>query len=97
MGLFSKLFDKSSEKEETMKTEPTGMREHNPMVGTSVAKDPVCGMEVNRKKAPAVFLYLGQTRYFCSSSCQRLFRGNPDKYIKGEGHQMTGHGGHHQM
>lgn len=96
MGLFSNLFGKSSEKEETMNMEPTRMNEHNPTACTSIAKDPVCGMEVNKEKAQAVLFYLGQTRYFCSPSCLRFFRTNPDKYIKGERHEMADHSDGHR-
>lgn len=97
MGLFNRLFGSKTGKEEGMKIEATGLKEHghSSMAGTSMAKDPVCGMEVNKEKAPSVFLYLGQTLYFCSPSCQRLFRGNPDKYIKGTVQRMSAQSSHH--
>jgi len=31
-----------------------------------MAKDPVCGMEVDEKKAPAKSQHIGKTYYFCA-------------------------------
>jgi YHS domain-containing protein len=47
-----------------------------------VAKDPVCGMEVNEKTAKYKTEYLGKTYYFCCSICKEKFEKNPNKYIK---------------
>lgn len=97
MGLLNRIFDRDAGKDKV-----TGVKAqehtHELMPDSSMAIDPVCGMEVNKEKAPAVFLYMGRTLYFCSASCQRLFRGNPYEYIKEEGHEMTSHpGGHHSI
>ncbi len=59
-----------------------------------MAKDPVCGMEGNEKRAPAKFEHGGKTYYFCAPGCKRAFDGNPAKYIKGGGHEMSEHSGH---
>ena len=59
-----------------------------------MAKDPVCGMEVNEKKAAAKSEYAGKPYYFCAPACKKAFDANPAKYIKGEGHKMGGHGCH---
>ncbi len=59
-----------------------------------MAKDPVCGMEVDETKAPAKSEHMGKTYYFCAPGCKKAFDENPAKYIKGEGHEMAGHGGH---
>ncbi len=48
-----------------------------------MAKDLVCGMEVDEKKAPAKSEYMGRTYYFCAPGCKRAFDANPAKYIKG--------------
>jgi YHS domain-containing protein len=61
---------------------------------TKMAKDPVCGMEVDEKSAPARSEYLGKTYYFCAPACKKAFDEDPAKYIGGEGHEMAGHGGH---
>ncbi|OGC01044.1 YHS domain-containing protein [candidate division KSB1 bacterium RBG_16_48_16] len=57
-----------------------------------MTKDPVCGMMVDVKTAPAKVEYKGRTFYFCSTGCKSFFQENPEKYAKDE---MTGHQGHH--
>src|SRR3990170_1138944 len=45
-----------------------------------VAKDPVCGMEVQPQAAAARRLYRGQTFYFCSEDDASKFDAAPDRY-----------------
>ena len=45
-----------------------------------MAKDPVCGMEINPSQAAATSEYEGQTYYFCSPGCKRAFDANPQQY-----------------
>jgi YHS domain-containing protein len=47
-----------------------------------MAKDPVCNMDVDEKKAPATAEYKGKTYYFCAPGCKRAFLQNPEKYLK---------------
>lgn len=47
-----------------------------------MAKDPVCGMNVNEKSAKYKFEYGGKTYYFCSVACLEEFKSNPKKYTK---------------
>lgn len=47
------------------------------------AKDPVCGMTINRAKAAGSHSHAAQTFYFCSTSCLEKFRLNPEKYFVG--------------
>ncbi|MBN8590615.1 MAG: heavy metal translocating P-type ATPase [Anaerolineae bacterium] len=47
-----------------------------------MAKDPVCGMEVEPQSAYAIREQLGQTFYFCSQDCVEIFDGN---------HHQNGH------
>jgi YHS domain-containing protein len=47
-----------------------------------MAKDLVCGMEVDEKKAAAEKKYQGKTYYFCSKSCSAKFSEDPDKFVK---------------
>ena len=47
-----------------------------------MAKDPVCGMQVDEKKAAATANYQGQPYYFCAEACRRAFEKDPDKYLK---------------
>ncbi len=46
-----------------------------------MAKDPVCGMQVDEKKAAATSKYKGETYYFCSPGCKKAFDTNPEKYL----------------
>ena len=46
-----------------------------------MAKDPVCGMQVDEKKAAAKAEHLGKTYYFCSEMCKRAFEKEPHKYM----------------
>jgi YHS domain-containing protein len=46
-----------------------------------MAKDPVCGMEVDEKTAAGKSEYKGQTYYFCSTGCKKSFDQDPEKYI----------------
>lgn len=45
---------------------------------TEVAKDPVCGMDVDEKTAKSE--YKSKTYYFCSPGCKREFDKDPEKY-----------------
>ena len=46
-----------------------------------MAKDPVCGMEVNEGASAATAEHHGQTYYFCSRDCKEAFEKNPDSYV----------------
>jgi Cu+-exporting ATPase len=46
-----------------------------------MAKDPVCGMEVDPKEAAAQSNYKGQMIYFCAVECKQKFDANPEKYL----------------
>ena len=47
-----------------------------------MAKDLVCGMEVNKDEAAASSLYKGEKYNFCSPVCKTKFDENPEKYLK---------------
>ncbi|TET97879.1 MAG: YHS domain-containing protein [Dehalococcoidia bacterium] len=47
-----------------------------------MAKDPVCGMDVDEAKATDKSEYKGKTYYFCSSGCKKTFEANPEKYAE---------------
>lgn len=49
-----------------------------------MAKDPVCGMDVDESNAPATSEYEGSTYYFCAPGCKREFDANPEKYATAE-------------
>lgn len=46
-----------------------------------MAKDLVCGMDVDEKTAKNKSEYKGQTYYFCSPGCKRDFDKDPEKYL----------------
>ena len=47
----------------------------------TVAKDPVCGMDVDMTTAQNKTEYHGQTYYFCSRGCMLDFQDDPEKYL----------------
>jgi len=58
-----------------------------------MAKDLVCGMDVDPKTAAAKTEYKGQTYYFCALGCKVAFDKDPAKYVK---EADAGGGSHHQ-
>lgn len=59
-----------------------------------MAKDPVCGMDVDEATAAGKSEYKGQTYYFCSPGCKRSFDQDPEKYV-GKAQQSPQDGSHH--
>lgn len=51
-----------------------------------MAVDPVCGMSVDRERAPAQVAYGGATLYFCAAGCRDEFLASPERYLS----QMLG-------
>ena len=47
-----------------------------------MAKDPVCGMEVDEAKAAGSSTYKGNTYYFCASHCKKQFDANAEQYAE---------------
>lgn len=47
-----------------------------------MAKDVICGMDVNEDDAAGVSEYKGKKYYFCSPMCKTKFDTNPEHYIK---------------
>lgn len=50
-----------------------------------MAKDPVCGMEVDKESAPAKYEYKGKVYYFCAPGCKVAFEKDPKKFSKDQG------------
>ena len=49
------------------------------------AVDPVCGMDVDVKKAPGgTHMYEGTTYYFCGPGCRVAFSKEPEAYLSGD-------------
>jgi hypothetical protein len=44
------------------------------------ARDPVCGMTVDRHASPATAAHAGTTFFFCSSHCRHTFERDPEAY-----------------
>ena len=49
-----------------------------------MAKDPICGMEVEPSEAAATYEHQGTTYYFCAVGCKDKFAQDPEKYIEPE-------------
>jgi Cu+-exporting ATPase len=52
--------------------------------GISVAKDLVCGMDVDPATAAAKSEYKGETYYFCAPGCKRSFDEDPERFVQAE-------------
>ena len=44
------------------------------------AKDPVCGMDVDKKSPADTATHAGKTFHFCSKGCAQKFRSKPTQY-----------------
>jgi Cu+-exporting ATPase len=53
-------------------------------VRRNMAKDPVCGMQVDENKAAASVDFEGKTYHFCSTACKEKFEESPHRYIDEE-------------
>lgn len=48
-----------------------------------MAKDPVCGMDVDEANPAATAEYEGTKYYFCAPGCKTAFEADPKKYLEG--------------
>ncbi len=48
---------------------------------TALARDPVCGMNVNPASAKHVHEHAGKKYYFCCAACVEKFRAHPQEYL----------------
>jgi YHS domain-containing protein len=46
-----------------------------------MAKDPVCGMDVDETTAKHTIDYKGQIYYFCAPGCRKAFETEPETYL----------------
>jgi Cu+-exporting ATPase len=59
------------------------MLRENPTKGEiEMAKDPVCGMQVDEMKAAGQTSFDGRTYFFCSASCKKKFEEDPKRYAQ---------------
>ena len=56
-----------------------------------MAKDPVCGMDVEPSKAKGTSVYKGETIYFCNPNCKIKFDKAPDMYMAAGGSAAMPH------
>ncbi len=49
---------------------------------TAMAKDPICGMDVDKINPPFTSIFKGVTYYFCSNPCKREFDREPEKFLR---------------
>lgn len=63
-----------------------------PLEMAPMAKDPVCGMDVDPRNAKHSTQHAGQTYYFCAPGCKKAFEAEPGTYLS-PGHEpsMGGH------
>ena len=47
----------------------------------AIAKDPVCGMEVDTATSLLSYEYEGTTYWFCGKGCLLEFRDDPDRFL----------------
>jgi YHS domain-containing protein/uncharacterized membrane protein YraQ (UPF0718 family) len=61
------------------------------------ARDPVCGMTVDRGKTPHRSAVAAGTVYFCGRGCKQKFDAEPDRYLDAAHRQAAplAHAGHH--
>ncbi|MGH9105150.1 MAG: permease [Acidimicrobiales bacterium] len=52
--------------------------------GAGYARDPVCGMQVDLRHAPASAVRAGNRFYFCSEHCRDRFEAGPERYLGGD-------------
>jgi Cu+-exporting ATPase len=52
-----------------------------PILQSTEARDPVCGMTVDPRRAAGSSIYQGETYHFCSKGCAAKFQAAPEKYL----------------
>ncbi len=57
-----------------------------------MTKDPVCGMNVDEKRAAGTAQHEGKTYVFCSAACKAAFEKAPERYTAGRKADKKGGG-----
>src|SRR5581483_7800882 len=62
------------------------------------ARDPVCGMTVDRHGGGPTSTFAGRTYHFCGAGCKAKFDAEPERYVDATGRLAVelGHAGHHR-
>ncbi len=50
------------------------------VAGETMARDPICDMDVDEAAAKWTSDYRGKKVYFCAPGCKKAFDANPEKY-----------------
>jgi uncharacterized protein len=60
------------------------------------ARDPVCGMTIDRHAGKPTSSFEGRTQYFCGEGCKAKFEAEPERYLGAAGRQPVAleHAGH---
>ena len=53
---------------------------------SATARDPVCGMTVEKSRAAGSYAYEGTTYYFCNPHCLHKFKANPQRFLQPQAH-----------
>jgi uncharacterized protein len=63
------------------------------------ARDPVCGMTVDRHAGKPIAVFRGRTYYFCGGGCKAQFEAEPERYVDATGRQALAleHAGAHEQ
>ena len=56
-----------------------------------MAKDPVCGMEVEPERAAGSSSYKGETVYFCNPNCKKKFDADPSAFLSDPASSLPTH------
>ena len=64
---------------------PAHPHDHAQTAAAHMAKDPVCGMDVDPHTATLKAEHNGVTYYFCAPGCRTKFIANPEKYLGDKG------------
>jgi YHS domain-containing protein len=74
------LFAACDQKPAAKAPDPSSMHDHSAMpAGADRAKDPICGMMVDKAKATKL-THEGADYFFCSDACVTKFKADPKKY-----------------
>ena len=55
---------------------------HKPIKTDQEFVDPVCGMKVSYKTAPAILEYKNKLYCFCAPACREKFESDPEHYVR---------------
>ncbi len=66
-------------------------RQNSSDTTSNLARDPVCGMNVNPATAKYVHQHAGEDYYFCCGRCLEKFKSNPQEYSEQTSNQRIGY------